>query len=127
MDLKQPVLRAAGARVSMTPREQAEFRAWAGTDAELNDWFFGRMLAKDAVRAAWNRKHGEAMFPADMETEQVDGRIVCRPRGGPKGEPFPPVAVAGAGGSSSKYARASASARSTLTSPAIASDALAGW
>ncbi len=98
VDLKQPVLRAAGARVTMTPRELDTFGNWTGTDAELNDWFFGRMLAKDAVRAAWSAKHGEAMFPADMETELVDGRIVCRPRGSAKSEPFPPVRVAIADG-----------------------------
>ena len=49
------------------------------------------MLAKDAVRAAWAEKHGEAMFPADIETESGEGRIVCRPRGEPRHEPFPPV------------------------------------
>lgn len=52
VDLKQPVLRAAGARVTMTPTELDTFGNWTGPDAELNDWFFGRMLAKDAVRAA---------------------------------------------------------------------------
>ena len=56
------------------------------------------MLAKDAVRAAWAEKRGEAFFPADIETELVDGRIVCRPRGELLSEPFPPVSVAIAGG-----------------------------
>jgi len=98
VDLKQPVLRAAGARVTMTPRELAEFQGWKGTEPDLNDWLFGRMLAKDAVRAAWAQKHGEAMFPADIETVLVNGRIVCQPRGGSKCEPFPPVAVAVADG-----------------------------
>jgi hypothetical protein len=98
VDLKQAVLRAAGARVTMTPRELDTFGNWTGTDAQLNDWLFGRMLAKDAVRAAWSAKHGEAMFPADMETEDVDGRIVCKPRGSAKSEPFPPVRVAIADG-----------------------------
>lgn len=98
VDLKQPVLRAAGARVTMTPRELTEFRKWDGTENELNDWFFGRMLAKDAVRAVWAEKHGEAMFPADIETELVEGRIICRPRGEPKAEPLPPVRIAIAGG-----------------------------
>ena len=93
-DLKQPVLRAAGARVTMTPSELDTFNNWTGTDAELNDWFFGRMVAKDAVRAAWTQKHGDAMFPADMETDDVDGRVVCRPRGAARAEPFPPVSVA---------------------------------
>jgi hypothetical protein len=98
-DLKQPVLRAAGARVTMTPRELAEFRGWKGTDAELNDWFFGRMLAKDAVRAAWAEKHGERMFPADIETEADSaGRVVCRPRGAAGPEALPPVTVAVADG-----------------------------
>jgi malonyl CoA-acyl carrier protein transacylase len=94
-DLKQPVLRAAGVRVSMTAREQAEFAARDDTDAARNDWFFTRLVAKDAVRAAWYEQHGEAMFPADMEAEtDSHGRVVCRPRGGPKAEPFPPVSVA---------------------------------
>ncbi|MBA4062289.1 MAG: beta-ketoacyl synthase [Isosphaera sp.] len=104
VDLTQPVLRAAGARVTMTPAEQAAFNGWAGTDAELTDWFFGRMLAKDAVRAAWAARHGEAVFPADIETEAVNGRVVCRPRGGPKAEPFPPVAVAAAKGKVAAFA-----------------------
>jgi malonyl CoA-acyl carrier protein transacylase len=98
VDLKQPVLRAAGARVTMTPRELAEFRAWTGTDEELNAWFFGRLVAKDAVRAAWMRKFGEATFPADMETELVSGRIVCRPREAAGPEAYPPVSVAIADG-----------------------------
>jgi malonyl CoA-acyl carrier protein transacylase len=98
VDLKQPVLRASGARVTMTPRELTEFRNWGGTDNELNDWFFGRMLAKDAVRAVWAEKHGEAMFPADIETELVEGRIICRPRGEPRVESLPPVRIAMAGG-----------------------------
>jgi hypothetical protein len=104
VDLKQPVMRAAGARVTMTARELDAFRAWAGTDAELNDWFFGRLLAKDAVRAAWGAKHGEAVFPADIETDTADGRIVCAPRGRPKTEPFPPVRVAIADGKVAAFA-----------------------
>jgi hypothetical protein len=104
VDLKQPVMRASGVRVTMTPREQDIFRNWTGTDAELNDWFFGRMLAKDAVRAVWKMKHGEGMFPADMETDDLNGTIVCSPRGAPKCEPFPPVSVAIAGGKLAAFA-----------------------
>jgi malonyl CoA-acyl carrier protein transacylase len=104
-DLLQPVLRAAGARVTMTPRELAEFRAWAGSDAGLNDWFFGRLLAKDAVRAAWAERHGEALFPADIEVEvDAGGRFVARPRGTPGPEPLPSVAVATARGTIAAFA-----------------------
>jgi hypothetical protein len=57
------------------------------------------LLAKDAVRAAWAERHGEALFPADIEAEaDAAGRFVTRPRGAPGPEPFPPVAVAMAGG-----------------------------
>jgi hypothetical protein len=94
LDLQQPVMRAAGVRVAMTQREIAEFRALTCDEAARSEWFFTRLLAKDAVRAAWRPKHGEAMFPADIETDVIDGRIVCRPRGQPGAEPFPPVAVA---------------------------------
>ncbi len=98
-DLKQPVLRASGARVTMTPRELQEYYGWKGTDAQLNDWFFGRMVAKDAVRAAWSEKYREATYPADMESEaDSDGRIWCRPRAGTLPEAYPPVSVAIAGG-----------------------------
>jgi hypothetical protein len=104
-DLRQPVLRAAGARVTMTPRELAEFRAWAGSDAGLDDWFFGRLLAKDAVRAAWAERHGEALFPADIEVElDADGRFVARPRGTPGPESLPPVAVATVRGAVAAFA-----------------------
>ena len=62
--------------------------------------YFGRLFNRPAaVRAVWCERHGGAMFPADMETEtDSHGRIVCRPRGGPKAEPFPPVSVAIADG-----------------------------
>jgi malonyl CoA-acyl carrier protein transacylase len=96
LDLQQPVLRASGVRVTMTPREIDEFNALPEESRSV--WFFTRLLAKDAVRAAWFHKHGEAMFPADMETEKLDGRIVCRPRGAAKSEPLPPVRVAIADG-----------------------------
>jgi len=92
-DLKQPVLRAAGARVTMTPRELVEFSAWNDTDDKLNAWFFGRMLAKDAVRAAWSDKYGQSIFPADIETDVIAGRLVCMPRGDAKTESLPPVRV----------------------------------
>ena len=75
-DLKQPVLRAAGVRVSMTKREYAEFMALAGPDVAKDDWFFGRLTAKDAARAAWADKHPTRLFPADIESEFVDGRLV---------------------------------------------------
>jgi hypothetical protein len=104
-DLRQPVFRAAGVRVTMTPREQAEARSWTGTDAGLNDWFFGRLLAKDAVRGVYCQRHGGAMFPADMETEvDAQGRMTCRSRGEWKGEPFPPVSVAVADGKVAAFA-----------------------
>jgi hypothetical protein len=98
-DLKQPVLRAAGARVTMTARELIEFGSWNGSDAGLTDWLFGRLVAKDAVRASWAERYGECLFPADIEmTLDKDSRYVATPRGPAGPEPLPPVAVAIAGG-----------------------------
>lgn len=94
LDLQQPVLRTSGVRVSMTAREIAEFTNWTGNDNERSDWFFSRLVAKDAVRAAWYGRHGESNFPADIETEKDSaGRLLCRPRGELKSEPYPPVSV----------------------------------
>jgi hypothetical protein len=104
LDLEQPVMRASGVRVTMTPREIAEFTAWTGPDAARGDWFFTRLLAKDAVRAAWNERYGGGIFPADIEAEVIDGRLVCRPRGEPGPEPFPPVAVVSADGKVAAFA-----------------------
>lgn len=96
-DLQQPVLRASGVRVTMTRREIGEYTAWTGTEAERNDWFFTRLVAKDAARAAYNAVHGGGVFPADIEARASAGRLVCEHRGEP-GAPFPTVRVTHAGG-----------------------------
>ena len=94
-DLKQPVLRASGVRVTMTPREQEEFMRSLSTDAEKNRWFFQRLVGKDAIRAAWQNWHGQAMFPADLESDLAEtGQLRCLPRGDAQPEgPYPRVAV----------------------------------
>ncbi|HSQ55681.1 MAG TPA: acyltransferase domain-containing protein, partial [Gemmata sp.] len=103
-DMLQPVLRAAGARITMTRRELEEFYGWTGNDQGLNDWLFTRLLAKDAIRSAWFEKHHEAMFPADIELEWIDGRLTSRPRGESKAEPFPAATVASVGGAVVSFA-----------------------
>ena len=93
LDLQQPVLRASGVRVSMTAREIDLYNKLP--EVERSDWFFTRLVAKDAVRAAWNERYGDGTFPADIESDlDNSGRIVCRPRGPMGKEPLPPVAVA---------------------------------
>lgn len=96
-DLQQPVLRASGVRVTMTRREIAEYTAWTGTEAERNDWFFTRLVAKDAARSAYNAIHGGGVFPSDIEAHVSAGRLVCEHRG-EQGAPFPTVRVTHAGG-----------------------------
>ncbi len=94
LDLQQPVLRASGMRVTMTPREMGLFQATELTEAAKSDWFFSRLVAKDAVRALWNSTHNGGTFPADMETDMVADRIVCRPRDESSRDQYPKVAVA---------------------------------
>ncbi len=104
-DLQQPVLRASGVCVTMTPREIAAYQSWTGTDTERSDWFFSRLVAKDAARATFNERHGGGVFPADIETERgSSGRLVCRPRGEADQGQFPPVAVAVVGGKVAAFA-----------------------
>ena len=99
LDLQQPVLRASGVCVTMTPREIAEHAALTGTDAEKSDWFFGRLVSKDAIRGALFERYGKAVFPADLEAEPGEhGRYICRPRGEIITEPMPTVVHAIAGG-----------------------------
>jgi hypothetical protein len=80
-------------RVSMTPREMQLFQALQLEESAKSDWFFSRLVAKDAARSLWNKGHGSGTFPADMESDTENGRVICRPRGEPNGERFPPVAV----------------------------------
>jgi malonyl CoA-acyl carrier protein transacylase len=67
--LNAPVLRAAGARVTMTPREQEEFYRIHKTlsDAAVNEWLFTRIVGKDAVRSLRTERFGDRMYPADIE------------------------------------------------------------
>jgi malonyl CoA-acyl carrier protein transacylase len=99
LDLQQPVLRASGVCVTMTPREIEEHMRLAGTDAEKSDWFFGRLVTKDAVRGAVFMKYGTPLFPADIEAEPGEpGRYVCTPRANHFDQPYPNTAFAIGGG-----------------------------
>jgi len=95
-DLKQPVLRASGVRVTMTPREQQQWLEAPRTEVEKDRWFFPRLVGKDAIRAFWQKCRGQAMFPADLECELFeDGQFRCWPRGDTEPTvPFPCVSVA---------------------------------
>jgi len=99
LDLQQPVLRASGVCVTMTPREIEEHSRLAGTDPEKSDWFFSRLVSKDAVRGAVFMKYGTPLFPADIEAKPGDaGRYVCSPRASHFDQPYPHVAYAVGGG-----------------------------
>ncbi|MFO0806644.1 MAG: polyketide synthase dehydratase domain-containing protein [Gemmataceae bacterium] len=99
LDLQQPVLRASGVCVTMTPREIDEHMRLTGTDAEKSDWFFGRLVTKDAVRGAVFMKYGTPLFPADIEAEPGEpGRYVCTPRANHFDQPYPNTAFAIGGG-----------------------------
>jgi hypothetical protein len=94
-DTKQPVLRLATARVTLTPTELAQFRALQGTDGQINAWLFGRIAGKDAVRTLWWEHTGERLFPADIEIEvDLQGRPTARRRGSTGASDFPRVAFA---------------------------------
>jgi hypothetical protein len=95
VDNQQPVLRLATARVTMSPSELQEFRRLKGNDREINDWLFGRIAAKDAVRLLWWERHGERLFPADIQLDvDVHGRWLPRRRGPATATALPAVAVA---------------------------------
>jgi hypothetical protein len=101
-DLQQPVLRASGVRVTMSAREQADYQRVP--ESEKSSWFFSRLVAKDAARAAWTARHGGGVYPADLETESSDGRLTIRHRGDSGSSPLPPVAVAVASGKVAAFA-----------------------
>ena len=68
-NLVEPVMRSATARVALSRSEFQQFRALKGPEQRINQWLFGRLAAKDAVRTLWRHRHGERLFPADIEIE----------------------------------------------------------
>lgn len=104
-DLCQPVHRTALARVTMSRSEWEIFRLLKLPDQELTFWLFGRIAAKDAIRALWLEKHGQHLFPADIELSVgEDGRATTCYRGGALIEELPRVAFASVPGTSAAVA-----------------------
>jgi malonyl CoA-acyl carrier protein transacylase len=104
-DLCQPVHRTALARVTLSRSEWEIFRLLKLPDRQLTDWLFGRIAAKDAIRALWFARHGQLLFPADIELEtRSDGRTLARYRGDPLVEELPRVAFASVPGTSAAAA-----------------------
>jgi malonyl CoA-acyl carrier protein transacylase len=100
-DLCQTVQRAALARVTLSREEWSRFRLLKVSDRERTAWLFGRIAAKDAIRALWFERHGQRLFPADIELEVgEDGRAVARYRGGVLAEELPRVVFASVPGMS---------------------------
>lgn len=96
-DLRQVVLRAAGARVTMTPAEIAQFGQLTGPDELFDWWLFGRIVGKDAVRGLFSTRDGERMFPADIELNwdcQTQTHAQARRRDGSAFAPTPTIAIA---------------------------------
>jgi malonyl CoA-acyl carrier protein transacylase len=104
-DLCQPVHRMALARVTCSRSEWQTFRLLKIPDNQLTDWLFGRIAAKDAVRALWLERHGQRLFPADIEIDAgPHGRTRARYRGGALAEELPTVSFAHAPGVSAALA-----------------------
>ena len=71
----------------------------------MTAWLFGRIAAKDAIRALWFERHGQRLFPADIELSAgEDGRAAARHRGGALVEELPRVAFASVPGTSAAAA-----------------------
>jgi malonyl CoA-acyl carrier protein transacylase len=98
-DLCQPVQRAALARITLTRSEWSCFRLLKASDRERTDWLFGRIAAKDAVRSLWLKRHGQRLYPADIELD-TDGHgcVQARYRDSSLREELPRVCFASAPG-----------------------------
>jgi malonyl CoA-acyl carrier protein transacylase len=104
-DLCQPVHRTALARVVLSRSEWEIFRGLKLPDQQLTFWLFGRIAAKDAIRALWFERHGQRLFPADIELlADEDGRATARFRGGSLIEELPHAAFASVPGTSAAAA-----------------------
>lgn len=81
-DLVQPVIRAAVARVSLSPAEWQTYYTLQGPDKRRTEMAFGHLTAKDCVRELLCRRSGKHLFPVDLEIEHdAAGRPRVRYRG----------------------------------------------
>jgi hypothetical protein len=91
--------------VTLSRSEWEIFRLLKLSDRELTEWLFGRIAAKDAVRALWFERHGQRLFPADIELEAgTESRATAHYRGGALMEELPRVAFASVPGTSAAAA-----------------------
>lgn len=92
-DQKQKTMRIVTSKVTLAPAEMVQYRALGGDEEGEIAWLFGRLAAKDAVRALWHAHHGERLFPTDILIAAGEGGgLTAHPRG-EAAAPFPAVAV----------------------------------
>jgi malonyl CoA-acyl carrier protein transacylase len=96
-DLRQAALNLVTARVTLTPAEMRDFRRLPRGGAETKEWLFDRIAAKDSARLAWRERHGERLFPADIDTVAGTAGQYRASRRGASEQSFPPAAVCRAG------------------------------
>ncbi len=92
-DLVQPVIRAAAARVALSPAEWQTYYTMQGPDKRRTEMAFGHLAAKDCVRELWARESGQRLFPVDLEIQHDAAR---RPRAryrGPERVELPAVSL----------------------------------
>jgi malonyl CoA-acyl carrier protein transacylase/phosphopantetheinyl transferase (holo-ACP synthase) len=93
-DLKQPGMRLVTARITLSPQEISQFSSMKASPERLDEWLFGRIVAKDAIRSSWFKYRGERLFPADIEiVPDSHGRPIGRMRGGAIEQSLPTVSI----------------------------------
>jgi malonyl CoA-acyl carrier protein transacylase/phosphopantetheinyl transferase (holo-ACP synthase) len=93
-DLCHPVKRGALARITLTRAEWQRFYHKVA-ESERTDFLFSRIAAKDAIRSLWQTRHGQQLFPADLElVTDHRGRLQASYRGTALVEDLPFVSMA---------------------------------
>ena len=97
-DLRNPTMQPIGARVTLSDREFAEFQKLDFPDDRKTQWLFGKVAAKEAVKALWSQTTGERLFTADVEIEHDEfGRPLARMRGKDTPTDFPAISLSHSG------------------------------
>jgi len=95
LDLKQAGMRLVTSKITLSPHEQQQFKGMQVTESRLDDWLFGRIAAKDAIRAVWKNQCGEKLFLADIEIDtDAHGKPVARLRDQTRREMLPTISIA---------------------------------
>jgi phosphopantetheinyl transferase len=79
MEAEGGIWRECLAHLMLSARERETWQTLGKSEGRRTDWLLGRLAAKDAIRLLMKKRHGAALYPADIDlSADEDGRPLAR-------------------------------------------------